>query len=445
MTRQPSSFSRLPVVIATLLSRYYYRQKLLLPTTSYFSTTTHLTSRPFRSKEENELYLKLTSAFREKLAEKTSRTTKFYTSIIDGAVILPAGAAGKGTTPSLLTVEDLEELWQRIDTAGRNRDVEVLDRLLDEAQRSRVRAVTTYNRLVKSYLQCGRLDRADATFAALHQNHILPTTRTFTLLINAHISRAQFPTSIAEDDDNRGVPEQAMRYLDEMRTLSLKPCTSFDYCVLLRLHARRDDVFAMEFLWRDLQASKDIVRPFPYVYAAYLPFVVASRKDVRRAIDVWREMYERVEAGTGATGGGSSLMFGQCVALVPVVDAFAGAEFATDAHALLGYLLSCTASSSATAASAKGSRAGFVVPAATYVAILRAYVAQGKSRMAVEFYREMGVRYGVTEEALGGEAAEVVKKARESVKREREEEERRRREVGYGMFVPAGWTERGGM
>ncbi|RUS19979.1 hypothetical protein BC937DRAFT_86621 [Endogone sp. FLAS-F59071] len=439
MAEQRNLLSRFPRTLATFLS-FYYKRRLLLsfsspaPSISRFSTSRRrLSRRLFPSKEEDELYRKLTSTFREQLAEKTTRTSKFYNSIIDESIILPAGAAGQPAAP-LLTIEQLESLGRRIDAAGRAHNVSQLDALLSEAQHSRVRAVTTYNRLIRSYAQCRRLDRADAIHAFLCRDSILPTTRTLTYLIDAHLASIHH-SETDNDDDNRGVPPPAMRYLDEMRALAFRPRTAFDFAVLIQLHARRDDTFEIEFLWRD---AKELGVAGVQVCAAYLPWLVGKKGDLARGIEVWKEVVERAE-----TGGPKGLpTMGQCRLLAPVVKAFANGKYVAEAHGMLVFLLSSAASaykkirSTATPISA--------IPPVVYTTVLQGYMSQSEPRRALEFYREMRTRYGVPEERFESAAAELVQMAEATQGRKEEGRGPEERWVpGYGMLAPAGWGEEG--
>lgn len=229
-----------------------------------------------------------------------------------------------------------------------------------------------------------------------------------------------------------------MRYLDEMRSLALRPRTAFDFAVLIQLHARRDDAFEIEFLWRD---AKEFGVAGVQVCAAYLPWLVGKKGDVARGVEVWKEVVERAEA----RGAKDLPTAGQCRLLAPVVKAFANGKYLAEAHGMLAFLLSSAALAHEKIRSTTTPIS--IIPPAVYTTILQGYMSQSEPRRALEFYREMRTRYGVPEERFEGAAAELVRMAEVTMQGWKEKEEGRGTEErwvpGYGMLAPAGWGEGG--
>ncbi|KAF7722768.1 hypothetical protein EC973_002722 [Apophysomyces ossiformis] len=229
----------------SLRSRITLRQ----PCAAFNTSTTQWIRRFLSPGEENELYFGITSAFRQKLDEKSKKSAQFYSNIIEDVIF---SAEARRT----VSVERLKEIKLAIDSAGKQQNREELDRLAQVMGNDNF-PVTMFNRLIRAYIACDALPSAERVLEdLLPRQRLMPTTRSFIYLILAHVQRGQL--------------EQARRYVEEMQHLSLARLRNpFDFDVLLQFYTAAGDTHAIDFLWHDLLQLQDMKIPGPALYRRF--------------------------------------------------------------------------------------------------------------------------------------------------------------------------------
>ncbi|KAI8097347.1 uncharacterized protein BX664DRAFT_326170 [Halteromyces radiatus] len=264
MTHRLVRTTYIPLTSFSILSRQQ--------TIAHFGTSSTQWFRRFLSpKEENQLYLGITALFREKLKEKSDSSNQSYSNIIDQVIL---GTQTTTTTisnirPSQTTLKELGRLKQDIDAAGKAKDMEQLDFLWNELQQAGSQVPTTmYNRLIRSYLSCPSelgLEKAKQVVNMMEtKQHRLPTTRTCTYLIQAHLKR-KLPL------------EEVRPYVAMLQHYSLdKLKTPFDCSVMMRYYIECGNTHAIDFLWRYTMRHVDTIQPGPALYTQYVEWLLSS-------------------------------------------------------------------------------------------------------------------------------------------------------------------------
>ncbi|KAI7887216.1 hypothetical protein K492DRAFT_202817 [Lichtheimia hyalospora FSU 10163] len=202
-------------------------------------------------KEEQELYFNITSTFRDYLQKQSTKSAKSYSNIIE-QVILTGHTAPATTIP----LHRLDAIKQQLDDPST--PVSELEQLWREMNKGQVSSVTMYNRLIRAFLRRDALSTAEKVFQQLK---LMPTTRTFTYLIDAHVKAGNL--------DKAQVYVERMQFLDKVR-----PRHAFDYNVLLRYYIQSNEPHAVDLLWNDIQQHVDIIKPGWSLYAYYMDWLV---------------------------------------------------------------------------------------------------------------------------------------------------------------------------
>lgn len=202
-------------------------------------------------KEEQELYFNITSTFRDYLQKQSTKSAKSYSNIIE-QVILTGHTAPATTIP----FHRLNAIKQQLDDPSTT--VSELEPLWREMNKGQVSSVAMYNRLIRAFIRRDALSTAEKVFQQLK---LMPTTRTFTYLIDAHVK--------AGNMDKARMYVERMQYLDQVR-----PRHAFDYNVMLRYYIQADEPHAVDLLWNDLQQHVDTVKPGWSLYAYYMDWLV---------------------------------------------------------------------------------------------------------------------------------------------------------------------------
>ncbi|KAI9250555.1 hypothetical protein BDA99DRAFT_210393 [Phascolomyces articulosus] len=222
-------------------------------------------------KEEQNLYLGLTSAFRRKLDIQSNESTKSYSNIIEHVILTSNTSSSSSNTHDpkktkvIPTLDQLDNLKQSLDTAT---DKATLHRLKQELDQYQLNSVALYNRLIRSYIRAGFLDQAEQVFANLR--HLMPTTRTFTYLIQANVKA--------------GHMEKAKTYVEKMQYLDLRLRTAFDCQVMLKYHVQADQAHAVDILWRHIVQHVDTIKPGWSLYTMYMERILAQQQHSTTAI-----------------------------------------------------------------------------------------------------------------------------------------------------------------
>ncbi|KAL0090427.1 hypothetical protein J3Q64DRAFT_1729799 [Phycomyces blakesleeanus] len=269
---------------ALLSTRGYLQRKWApaltqLTCAAYGTSATQWFRRFLSPKEEKDLYLGLTATFRDKLTEKTTYSAKSYSNIIEQAIL--NGRNHPNLPPrGKLSHERMQEIPHAIDLAGKIQDTTQLEAIQREMEEAEISTVTLYNRLIRGFIQSNAIELADNVFERLQSNHLLPTTRTMTYLIRAHVKKNNL--------------EKARLYVEKMQHLSLnKLRTAFDYSVMLEYSIINGDSHAVDFLWRDILKYAEIVKPGMGLYTQHLDYLTFRPELHSNLAEVAEEMLRR--------------------------------------------------------------------------------------------------------------------------------------------------------
>ncbi|CAO3594208.1 unnamed protein product [Absidia cylindrospora] len=187
-----------------------------------------------------------------------------------------------------LTLKQLGQLKQDLDTAGKAKDLIQLETLWHQLQKAGQQIPTTmYNRLIRGFLSCptmqGLAMAKQVVDSMETQQYRLPTTRTCTYMIQAYLKR-QLPL------------EEARPYVTMLQHYSLnKLRTPFDCSVMLRYYVECGNAHAIDFLWRDTMRYIDVIQPGPALYTQYVEWLLSSEASLELVADAARSLVQRFE------------------------------------------------------------------------------------------------------------------------------------------------------
>lgn len=222
--------------------------------------------------EEKELYLGITSSFRDKLVEQSNKSAQNYSHIIEHALLSAKPASSKVSKTGMLSLARMEQLKLDLDAAGKQKDVSKLQQLELEMDHAHLNTVTMYNRLIRAYLWSHRLDLAQLVLDGFEERGLVPTTRTYTYLIQAHLKKDQI--------------SQAKALVEQMQHLSLlgRLRNDFDCNIMLKYYKTCGDSHAVEFLWRDMMMHIDTIKPGTASFTLYLEHLLGKQQQQQSAI-----------------------------------------------------------------------------------------------------------------------------------------------------------------
>ncbi|KAI8640274.1 hypothetical protein BD408DRAFT_420036 [Parasitella parasitica] len=214
--------------------------------------------------EEKKLYLGITSSFREKLVEQSSKSAQTYSNIIEHAIFSAKPLPSKTSKLGMLSLAHIEQLKVDLDAAGQQKNLQRLHELELEMTRADLRTVAIYNRLIRAYIWSDALDSAQHVLDAIQHNGMVPTTRSYTYLIQAYLKQNQL--------------QQAKPLVEQMQHLSLlKLRNQFDCSVMLKYYQAASDTHAVEFVWRDMMLHADTLKPGPGLFTQYLEYLLGKK------------------------------------------------------------------------------------------------------------------------------------------------------------------------
>ncbi|CEP06823.1 hypothetical protein [Parasitella parasitica] len=214
--------------------------------------------------EEKKLYFGITSSFREKLVEQSNKSAQTYSNIIEHAIFSGKPLPFRATKLGMLSLARIEQLKIDLDSAGQQKDVQRLHELELEMNRSDLKTVTIYNRLIRAYLWSDALNSAQQVLDAMESNGMIPTTRTYTYLIQAYLKQTQL--------------QQAKQLVEQMQKLSLlKLRNQFDYGIMLKYYRAVGDTHAIECVWREMMLHADTLKPGPGLFTQYLEYLFCKK------------------------------------------------------------------------------------------------------------------------------------------------------------------------
>ncbi|KAI7883391.1 uncharacterized protein EV154DRAFT_31231 [Mucor mucedo] len=235
----------------------------LLRKAPYSNRATSWFRRFLSPSEEKELYLGITSSFREKLVEQSNKSTQTYSHIIEHAFL--GIKSTKVTKTGMLTIARIEQLKIDLDTAGKQKDVKKLQQLEAEMDDADLKTVTIYNRLIRSYLWSNSVDLAHQVLIGFDQRGLVPTARSYIYLVQAYLKTDQL--------------SHAKALVEEMKQSSLlKLRNDFDYNIILNFYKASGDTHAIDFLWRDVVLHIDTIKPSNSLYISYLEHLLSKQE-----------------------------------------------------------------------------------------------------------------------------------------------------------------------
>ncbi|CAM0140274.1 hypothetical protein VKS41_005915 [Umbelopsis sp. WA50703] len=358
----------------------------------FSSSNRRLLPRFLTPKEEQELYQSITSSFRKKLATTSAKTQDFYSSIIEQSLFSVPRA-----NPA--SASKLQDICGRIDVAVSSNCLADLKKAQNELDMSNA-PIKYYNYLIRAYLRLKDMRGAEMVLKNLPLG-VLPSARTFTLLIQEYLS-----TDL----------DRAYEYMTQMQDMSCKLHRSFDYIVILRLHIKRDDPLAADFAWNDMLQHKDTVKPTMQLYTTYLGYL-ASKKNFEKASQVVQNLISNMRTNDSAQ---KTLTPIQYKTLLSLTNQLALNEHPQTARKLADFLLSSTLAS-ATSSSTGGLPEGLlptlvsaVLPSNVYTNIVNGYMDAEKHMQAIEFYKELKARNDVQ---LEPQLEDAIQRARQSLQK----------------------------
>ncbi|CAG8551826.1 13078_t:CDS:1 [Acaulospora morrowiae] len=253
MTRSPL-FS-LPRALYLLIARFQSRNVI-----SFFSgrklhsfrrglSTNNAQHQKSQTREEKELYLRLTKSFREKLVLKPQKPENLYgkvieTSILDTLKVLRGSNSGESeklmvdvnsSNHGRLTKSELVKLVNKIKASTILNDVQQLKNIHEDMKHLNITDINIYNRILQGFILCKDIEFASRVYEEIRNKDLLPNIRTLTTLLNATM----------------GTPS-AHEYFQEIQTLKLKLSSIFDVNTILRYHITRNDNDSVQRLWQEL-------------------------------------------------------------------------------------------------------------------------------------------------------------------------------------------------
>lgn len=208
-------------------------------------------------KEEQELYYNITSTFRDYLQKQSTKSAKSYSNIIEQVIL--TGHTSPATT---ILPSRLNAIKQQLDDPSTT--VSELEQLWREMNKGQVSSVAMYNRLIRAFIRRDALSTAEKVFQQLK---LMPTTRTFTYLIDAHVKAGNMKKA--------RMYVERMQFLDQTRSRH-----AFDYSVMLRYYIQANEPHAVDLLWNDIQQHVDTIKPGWSLYAYYMDWLV-TRNNIK--------------------------------------------------------------------------------------------------------------------------------------------------------------------
>ncbi|KAL1922292.1 uncharacterized protein VTP21DRAFT_9831 [Calcarisporiella thermophila] len=199
------------------------------PGTRAISLTPALSFSQRRSKSEQELYLKLTQTFRQKLLEKTSQPATLYNDAIINA-LSPLKKAKPGK-PQLLH-DQISQACARGDVA----DLRMLAKRAIETGEGAV----AYQRLMLGFIKAGEPEDAIQLYNDLLSEGHLPTRPMLTLLISATLRKQR---------------ERCEEYVRVYHALGFRPGNKTEHVVLLRYHIWAQEIEHARKVWYSMRSK----------------------------------------------------------------------------------------------------------------------------------------------------------------------------------------------
>ncbi|KAI9361347.1 hypothetical protein BD770DRAFT_383236 [Pilaira anomala] len=369
-------------ILRTTTTRTTKNAVCLTSRASYSNRATSWFTRFLSPSEEKKLYLGITSSFREKLVEQSTKSSKTYSHIIEHA-LLSAKPNNTVSKTGMLSLARIEQLKVDLDTAGKQKDIAKLQQYESEMDLANLNAVTMYNRLIRAYLWSDSLEHAEQVLQTLQNRGLIPTTRSFTYLIQAHLKKDQLP--------------QAKSLVQQMKHLSVhKLRNEFDYIIMLKYYKAAGDSHAIDFLWRELILHADTNKPNNALYNLYLEHLLSKPQETKPILQL-TQYY--------TTHGQQPLQLHHYQTWMKATKLLADLDTHKAEHLLIHIIKKAPP------------KAGWDKAKDAISSIITSYINKDKELKALTFYYRLG-KMGVPKQAFEPHTLQLVQTALENVERQ---------------------------
>jgi pentatricopeptide repeat protein len=378
--------------------------------------------------EEKALYLGITSSFREKLVEQSHKSAKLYGNIIENAITSADNAKSSSATTTAttkigqLSVARINELKAELDAAGKNKHVEKLQELQAEMDSNQLKVVTMYNRLIRAYLTSNEVDLAHGVLLKLEARGLLPTTRTYTYMIQANVKCGNL--------------EAARQLIQQMQDLSLmKLRTGFDCNVIMEFYEACGDHHAIEFLWRDIMQHVDAIKPGLTLYTHYLKCLLHSKTNMPQQVQDEKEGLVQLAKDMMQRGHAFQFNTSQYTHWIHAVPLLTQENTLT-AENLLLYLLPKLPLQPNNSGDTTTHHHSWIAEKGIIHHIIDAYIKQDQELKALAFYYRLRTM-GVPNKAFDPHVLESIKGVLSRVEQRQGDEENKAITAEFGLLRPS--------
>ncbi|CAG8477006.1 10111_t:CDS:1, partial [Funneliformis mosseae] len=211
-------------------------------------------------KEEKELYLRLTQAFRENLKSNRHKPEIFYDNLIKSSILETSKILEEPNPVSdIFKTKEIKNIKANVYLASENKDINKLRELYQNFKKLAISDEPVYKEFIISFIK-DDVGTAKAIYEEMRNNGVLPTISTLVALIKATMN-----TPAAD------------YYVREIKDLGLQFFTKNQFHVLLNYYISRKDVQGVQSLWQEMLnlENNSIIdfKPNSYSYVRYIGFL----------------------------------------------------------------------------------------------------------------------------------------------------------------------------
>ncbi|GBB86723.1 hypothetical protein RclHR1_13100003 [Rhizophagus clarus] len=247
-----------PRTIDFLFVRFKLKEKLLRRPILKFSTNIIKFD---QTKEEKELYLRLTEAFREKLKSNNNKSEYFYDNIIKNSILETSNIIQKSNNPinEIFKLKDIKELLLNINLASNHKNFIKLKELYQDFKKLEISNELVYKQFIYCFIK-NDIELSKKIYEDMRNNGIIPSMSCLTALIK----------------ETMGTTD-ADYFVKEIKDLGLQFITKNHFHVLLNYYISKNDIQGTKSLWKEMQEmlrSKIIdFKPNKFAYKNYVKFL----------------------------------------------------------------------------------------------------------------------------------------------------------------------------
>jgi hypothetical protein len=252
-----------PRTINFLFVRFKLKENFL-KTTLKFSTNNIKFD---QTKEEKELYLRLTEAFREKLKSNYNKTEYFYDNIIKNSILQTSNIINeKSNNPinEIFKLKDIKELLLNINLASNHKNFIKLKELYNDFKKLEISNELVYKQFIFCFIK-NDLELSKKIYQDMRNNGIIPSMSCLTALIKETIGTTK-----------------ADYYIKEIKDLGLQFSTKNHFYVLLNYYISKKDIQGAQSLWKEMQEMKRLnlidFKPNKIAHINYVKFLCENDK-----------------------------------------------------------------------------------------------------------------------------------------------------------------------